>query len=135
MADFSKNYQRNDIEKSRWAVNYYEAMMPFGAVFFALLLFSLLAYCLRGRYYSMRTAFLYVQFNVFCRYMINFFLPILYYTVATIRDKDVSYDLVMVLDQRALLQWRVAAGLRYCDGLSPSGLLHLDPVDVRAVKA
>lgn len=53
--DFSKIYagDADKIEKARWGVNFYEVIMPFGAVLMGLVFFALIVICLRTRYYQM----------------------------------------------------------------------------------
>lgn len=66
--------------------------MPFLIVFGILILYALLVMCLKNTSYSMHNAYGYLFSNLWLRYMINFFLPLLYYSTMTIRDKDVSMN-------------------------------------------
>jgi len=80
----------DDIERARWNINYYEAVMPFGIVFLVLCLYSLIVILLRNRSYVMHNAYKFIYANLWLRYMINFFLPLTYYSAMAVRDKDVS---------------------------------------------
>jgi len=91
--------------------------MPFGAVLLGLCFFAAVVACFRRRFYQMQSAYVYLKVNLWLRFLINFFLPLSFYSALTIRDKDVSC--LSLPDQRPLHQRRVAALLRHCPPPSP----------------
>lgn len=83
-------------------------MMPFGAVFLGLVFYALLVFCLRKRFYAMNSAYGFLKINLWLRYAINFFLPLMFYAAMTIRDKDINK---LFADGEWQLAWAIVTAL------------------------